>query len=74
MTAPAATERRLTIPDAAVLLGVKPRVIYDWIYRGRLRHERFGNRIVVHRDDLYDTELATRQRDRSGQALVRTRT
>lgn len=65
------SNRTVTVPGAAARLGVKPKVVYDWIERGHLRAIRHGRRLVVDLDDLYDAERATRTRDRTGRSLAR---
>lgn len=69
--APVDLSRWLTVAGAAVRMGVKPKVVYDWIARGHLPAIRHGRRVVVDLDDLLDAERDVRERDRTGTAARR---
>lgn len=61
----------MSVPAAAKQLGVKSKVIYNWIDRGHVRPIRHEHRMVVFWDDVLDVDLATRKRDRTGRAARR---
>lgn len=63
--------RYLSVSAAAARIGVKAKVIYDWIDRGHLPVLRHGRRMICDLDDVYDAERDARERDRTGTAARR---
>ncbi len=61
----------VTIAEAAKEAGVAEDTIRAWIRRGNLRTLRHFRYMWCHIDDVYDAELAARQRDRTGTATRR---
>ena len=48
----AAVERRLSVAEAAVLLGVIPRTVLNWIHAGRLQALRPGGAYQIPRSEV----------------------
>lgn len=46
---PAATRPTMDVAEAALLLGVSPRLVLQHIAKGNLPHKRFGRRILIPR-------------------------
>lgn len=46
------TPQRLSILDAAPILGVSPYTLRGWLQKGRISYHRLGTRIVLDRVDL----------------------
>ena len=63
MPASASERQTLTVPEAARLLGVDPRTLYDAIAAGRLYAIRLGVKLLIPKrtiDRLLDPEGAAR--------------
>ena len=47
------TKKTLTVSEAAEALGITERAAWQRIYRGMLPHRRWGKRVVVLEEELY---------------------
>lgn len=45
-------KKYLTVPEAAVRLGISERAAWQHMYRGQLPHRRWGRRVIVPLDEL----------------------
>jgi excisionase family DNA binding protein len=54
-------EPLLTVPEAAAYLRVKPRTVYQWVWRGRIPFLKAGSAVRFSRTEL-DAWLARRNR------------
>jgi excisionase family DNA binding protein len=55
------TEPLLTVPEAAAYLRVKPRTVYQWVWRRRIPFLKAGSAVRFSRTEL-DVWLARRNR------------
>jgi excisionase family DNA binding protein len=65
------TEPLLTVPEAAAYLRVKPRTIYQWVWRRRIPFVKAGSAVRFRRPEL-DQWLARRNRKETHFAPAKT--
>ena len=60
----------LTVKQVAELLGMHPKTIYDWRYKGKLVGYKLGCNVMYDRDDI-TRWLASRKEDSDAEATER---
>jgi excisionase family DNA binding protein len=55
----------LTVKEAAILLRVKPRTIYDWVSSGYIPHKKIGDRLLFSRTELTNWNPALNSQSRT---------